>query len=126
MKYIPYVLIVAISLIVFTGFVVDEGGVIQARQQALTIAQGAARAGTNAAGGSAVEGDAFELSGPTAIAAAQNYISEAGTGVTGTARIDNDEVVVDVTTTYNTKLSYIVGINHVSARGVAAARLIDG
>jgi len=126
MKYIPYVLIVAIALIVFTGFIVDEGGVIQARQEALTIAQGAARAGTNAAGGTAIEGDAFELSGTTAIQAAQNYIAEAGAGVTGSARIDNDEVVVDVTTTYTTKLSYIVGIAHVSARGVAAARLIDG
>lgn len=126
MKYIPYVLIVAIALIVFTGFVVDEGGRIQTSQEALTIAQGAARAGTNAAGGTAVNGDAFELSGQTAIQAAQNYIASAGDGVTGTATIDNNQVVVHVTETYKTKLSYIVGITQLKAVGVASARLIDG
>lgn len=126
MKYIPYILICAFALIIFTGFVVDESGQIGARQEALTIAQGAARAGTNAAGGTAVNGDAFELAGDTAIQAAQNYIHAAGGDFTGTVRIQGQQILVTVHTIYHTRLAYWVGISQLDASGTAAARLIDG
>jgi len=126
MKYIPYILISAFALIIFTGFVVDESGQIGARQEALTIAQGAARAGTNAAGGTAINGDAFDLSGDTAIQAAQNYIQNAGEDFTGTATIQGQQIVVTVHTIYRTRMAYWVGISELDASGKAAARLIDG
>jgi hypothetical protein len=126
MKYIPYVLIVAIALIVFTGFVVDEGGQIQTRQQALAIAQGAARSGTNAAGAEAIDGDAFQLSGQTAVDAADRYIQAAGGEVSGSATLSGGKIVVTVHAVYRTRLSFLVGIDHVTVTGAAAARLIDG
>lgn len=126
MKYIPYTLLVAIALIVFTGFVVDQGGQIEARQEAITIAQGAARAGTNAITGNAINGDAFDLAGPTAVAAARTYIAEAGPDTTGSAQLRAGALVVTVHRTYRTKLSGWIGINTLDAVGTAAARLIDG
>ena len=126
MKYIPYTLIVAIALIIFTGFVVDQGGQIEARQEAVTIAQGAARAGTNAINGNAVNGDAFQLAGSTAIAAAQNYIAAAGADTTGAVQLRAGVIVVTVHRTYRTRLSGWLGITQIDAVGTAAARLIDG
>jgi hypothetical protein len=125
MKYIPYTLIVAIALLIFTGFIVDEGGQIEARQAALAIAQGAARSGTNAATGTAVNGDAFQLSGPAAALAAQQYIHAAGPGVTGTTHTDGTDIVVTVHATYQTRFASWIGITHLDAAGTAAARLID-
>ena len=126
MKYIPYTLIVAIALIVFTGFIVDQGGQIEARQEAITIAQGAARAGTDAINGNAVNGDAFQLAAPTAIAAARSYIAAAGPDTTGTVQLRDRTVVVTVHRTYRTRLSGWIGITEIDAEGTAGARLIDG
>jgi len=126
LKYAPFMLICAIAVLIFTGLVVDEGGQIGARQVALTIAQGAARAGTNAAGGDAVNGDAFDLSGETAIEAANQYIAAAGNGTTGSATIVGGKIIVTVHTVYKTQLSFLVGIDKLPATGIAAAQLIDG
>lgn len=130
MKYIPYVLILAFCMLVLTAFVVDQGGLIEARQEAQSIAQGAARAGTNAAGGTAIDGDAFELAGPTAIQAAQNYLDAASDDFTGTATLvdgpDGQQIIVTARKTYNTRMAYWVGISQLEASGTAAARLIDG
>lgn len=126
MKYIPYTIIAMIALIVFTGGTVDYSGLIAARQQALTIAQGAARAGTNAAGGTAVDGDAFQLAGPTAVQAAQNYLRAAGPAYTGSAAIQGQQIVVTADTTYTTRMSWLIGIDALPAHATASARLIGG
>jgi hypothetical protein len=126
MKYVPYALIVMLAILIFTAGVVDGSGRVEANQEALTIAQGAARSGTNAAGGTAIDGDAFDLSGDTAVQAAQNYIRSAGGDFTGTATIQGQEVVVTVNTEYQTRLSWIFGVTQIQASGTAAARLIDG
>lgn len=125
MKYIPYLTIVAIALIALTGFLVDQGGALEARQEAITIAQGAARAGTDAASGNAVNGDAFQLAGPTAIAAADSYIATAGPDTTGTAQIRDGLVTVTVHRTYQPTLTAWLGIGSLDMTGTAAARLID-
>lgn len=130
MKYVPYILIVAIALMIFTGFLVDEGGHLEARQTASTIAQDAARTGVDAVTGTAINGDAFQLSAPVAIAAADRYIAAAnsgpGTGISGEARVDGDRLVVTVHTIYRTRFADWVGIDHLDAAGIAAAQLIDG
>ena len=51
MKYIPMWLGFFVALIIIAGIVVDGQGKTQTFQQALTVAQSAARAGTNAATG---------------------------------------------------------------------------
>lgn len=125
MKYIPYITVVAIALIALTGFLVDQGAALEARQEAITIAQGAARAGTNAANGNAINGDAFQLAGPAALTAAHDYITAAGRDTTGTAQLRDNRVIVTVHRTYRTTLAAWLGISSIDVDGTAAARLID-
>lgn len=126
MKYIPFILIVSVALLIFTGFLVDEGGHLQARQTAVTIAQDAARTGVDAVTGSTINGDAFHPSEAAAVQAADQYIAASGHGTTGRARVDGDEVIVTVHTIYQTRFASWVGINQLDAVGIAAARLVDG
>ena len=123
MKYIPLVLILAIAMVIIAGVVVDGDGKTQSLQQALTIAQGAARAGTNAATGNAVNGDVFNLSPVAAVNAAQNYIHDAA--ATGTARVDGDQVIVTVDLIYTPKILGDFGFGPMRVQATAAAELID-
>lgn len=125
MKYIPYVSVIAIALIALTGFLVDQGGALEARQEAITIAQGAARAGTDAANGNAINGDAFQLAGPAALTAANGYIDAAGPDTTGTTQLRDGRVIVTVHRTYRTIFSAWLGVSSIDVDGTAAARLID-
>ncbi|CAM5534436.1 hypothetical protein [Leifsonia shinshuensis] len=123
MKFFPMMIILAVALMAVAGVVVDGDGKTQAVQQSLTVAQGAARAGTNAATGYAVDGDAFTLSTGMAVTAANNYIRAAG--AQGSAQVVNNQVVVTVETTYRTKFLSLIGIGQLTASANAAARLVD-
>jgi hypothetical protein len=123
MKYIPLVLILAVAMVIIAGVVVDGDGKTQSVQQALTIAQGAARAGTNAATGDAVNGDAFNLSPQAAINAAQNYIHDAAAA--GTVRVAGDQVIVTVDLTYTPKILGDFGFAPMPVEATSAAELID-
>jgi hypothetical protein len=123
MKYIPLVLIFAVAMMIIAGVVVDGAGKSQTVQQALTIAQGAARAGTNAATGTAINGDAFTLSTVTAVHAAETYIHSAN--ATGTARVAGDQVIVTVNLVYTPKILGDFGFNEMPVQATAAAQLID-
>lgn len=124
MKYIPLVLILAVGLIIAAGVGVDGGGRIETVQRAHTIAQGAARAGTNAATGTAINGDAFTLSAPAATAAAQAFITAAG--ARGEARLVAGEVEVTVELDYEPRILSTIGIGTLTVDATASARLIDG
>jgi hypothetical protein len=123
MKYTPMIVVFAIALMVIAGIAVDGAGKTQTVQQSLTIAEGAARAGTNAATGNAVNGDAFTLSSVAAANAANNYI--ATSGATGDAIVRDNQVIVTVKMTYTTKILGIIGISTLPAQASAAARLVD-
>lgn len=116
-------LIIAIAMVIIAGVVVDGDGKTQTVQQALTIAQGAARAGTNAATGNAINGDAFDLSPTAAVTAAQNYIQEAG--ATGNAHIAANQVVVNVNLTYQPKILDDFGFGTMPVQATASAELVD-
>lgn len=124
MKYTPLIVVLAAALMLIAGIVVDGDGKTQAVQQSLTVAEGAARAGTNAATGNAVNGDAFTLSSTAAVNAANNYIS--ASGARGEARIQGDQVVVTVQMTYTPKILGTFGIGPLPVEASAAARLVDG
>lgn len=121
MKYVPMWLGFFVALIFIAGIVVDGQGKTQTFQQALTVAQSAARAGTNAATGTSVNGDAFDLSIPAAVAAAENYITAAG--ATGTVTVNGNEVFVTVDMAYTPRILWMIGPLPVQATGSAA--LID-
>lgn len=124
MKFIPLMTILAVALMIVAGIVVDGDGKTRTVQQSLTVAQGAARAGTNAATGNAVNGDAFTLSSAAAVRAADNYITAAG--ATGDARIVNNQVVVTVEMKYVPKILSVIGIGPMPVHASASARLVDG
>ncbi|RZK81111.1 MAG: hypothetical protein EOO66_29110, partial [Methylobacterium sp.] len=119
MKYTPLIVVLAAALMLIAGIVVDGDGKTQAVQQSLTVAEGAARAGTNAATGNAVNGDAFTLSSAAAVNAANNYI--AASGARGEARIQGDQVVVTVQMTYTPKILGTFGIGPLPVLASAAA-----
>ena len=119
MKFVPMFALIFVAFFVMAGIVVDGGRQSQTVQQALSIAQSAARAGTNAAAGTSVNGDAFDLSGPMAVTAAQNYLASAG--VRGTARVAGDTVTVTVDMTYS---PHILKIADIPIHVTRSARLI--
>lgn len=121
MKFVPMWLGFFVALIFIAGIVVDGQGKTQTFQQALTVAQSAARAGTNAATGTSVNGDAFDLSIPAAVSAAENYITAAG--ATGTVTVNGNEVFVTVDMAYTPRILWMIGSLPVQATGSAA--LID-
>lgn len=105
------------------GIVVDGDGKTQTVQQSLTIAEGAARAGTNAVTGNAINGDAFTLSQVAAVTAANHYVATAG--ATGDARIDDDQIVVTVHLTYTPKILTGFGFGPIPVQATASAKLVD-
>ncbi|WP_282837317.1 hypothetical protein [Microbacterium flavum] len=121
MKFVPMWLGFFVALIFIAGIVVDGQGKTQTFQQALTVAQSAARAGTNAATGTSVNGDAFDLSIPAAVSAAENYITAAG--ATGAVTVNDNEVFVTVDMAYTPRILWMIGPLPVQAIGSAA--LID-
>ena len=121
MKFVPMWLGFFVALIFIAGIVVDGQGKTQTFQEALTVAQSAARAGTNAAAGTSVNGDAFDLSIPAAVSAAENYITAAG--ATGTVTVNGNEVFVTVDMAYTPRILWMIGPLPVQATGSAA--LID-
>lgn len=121
MKFVPMWLGFFVALIFIAGIVVDGQGKTQTFQEALTVAQSAARAGTNAATGTSVNGDAFDLSIPAAVSAAENYITAAG--ATGTVTVNGNEVFVTVDMAYTPRILWMIGPLPVQATGSAA--LID-
>ncbi|MDZ5146339.1 pilus assembly protein TadG-related protein [Microbacterium testaceum] len=119
MKFLPWYAGGIVVMLLLAGLVVDGGGKTQTLQQAMTIAQSAARAGTNAAAGNSINGDAFNISTQTAVAAAENYLAAAG--VEGTATVAGDTVTVTVTMTYHPRILAIVDL---PVRATGSAQLI--
>ena len=122
MRFTPYFVFAFFAMLIIAGFVVDAGGKTQTTQQALTVAQSAARAGTNAATGGSVNGDAFDLSGQMAATAAQNYLAAAG--FTGTATVVGPTITVTVDTTYQPRILGIIGLPDVPVTATGSAQLI--
>lgn len=117
MKFVPWFAMSFVILLTLAGVIVDGGGKTQTMQQALTISQSAARAGTNSAVGNSVSGDAFDLSTPMAVTAAQNYLTSAG--VSGTVTVSGDTVTVTVRMVYEPKMLTFLGDLPVEATGTA-------
>jgi Flp pilus assembly protein TadG len=116
--------IVAIALLAVVAFVLDAGAKLQAGQQARGLAEEAARAGADAVNTSASSGP-LTVSPGQAIAAAQQYLSQAGHSgrviVTGTTTVQ-----VTVTVSSPAPLTAILGIGSVSATETATATLTQG
>ncbi len=114
-----FILILAVGLLIMVGLVVDGGGQVNAKDQANSVAQSAARAAvvniSDATGGTPV------IDTASAQAAAQTYIAAAGK--TGTVTINGNNVTVTVTSNYQTVFLSLAGINTLTGSATSTAQL---
>lgn len=122
MKFLTWYVMIFIVLVMLAGLATDSLGKMQTLQQALTIAQSAARAGTNAATGTSTNGDAFDLSTQMTATAAQNYLASAD--VRGTVTVTGDTVSVTVNMTYEPHMLGPIGLPSIPVEATGSARLI--
>jgi len=115
-----------VALLALAGLVVDGGAKLDAAQNATAAAQEAARAGAGIISpAQAYATGAFAVDQSQAVAAAQQYLSQAG--YTGSVAVaGRDSIRVTVTVTEPTKILSIIGIDSVSATGSATAVLVTG
>lgn len=120
-----FVVVIAASLLLGFGLVVDGGVKLAAVERADSVAEQAARAGAQAIDTSALRATGQARIDPAAAAnAARNYL--ASIGVQGQVLVDPSTVTVDVTIRRDTKVLGLIGINSVVGHGHAQARLAPG
>lgn len=125
MRLLPFTVFLWVAILLVIGIVLDGGGRVAHQQEALGIAQAAARAGTNAATGTSVHGDAFALNTDMAVAGAQTYLAQSN--IAGTATVAGDTVTVTVETIYYPViLGPLADLAPVTIRATGTARLIGG
>ncbi|HET7014768.1 MAG TPA: pilus assembly protein TadG-related protein [Streptosporangiaceae bacterium] len=114
-----------VVLLAFAGLVIDGGRQLDQKENAYAIAQEAARAGAGIVNTStAYSSGTYRVDLPQAITAARSYLANAGYSgsVTGTG----DTIRVTVTVSENTTMLSLVGIDKMSATGIAVASLVTG
>lgn len=99
MKFAVFLSVLMIAVLLVIGVVVDAGKAVTQHQQIHSVAESAARAGTNAASGTSADGHAFTINPTMAIAAANNYLAAAG--LEGVVIVSGDTVTVTITTEYD-------------------------
>ena len=119
-----YVAVVMFALLACVAWVIDGGGQLAAHQQAVILAQDAARVGANSVTGSIVHTGTTHLSHDAARRTAQAYLAAAGAD--GTVTVAGDTVTVTVVTEYDTLLPTFLGKDTLQAAATATARLLSG
>jgi hypothetical protein len=109
----------AVALLMVLGLVLDGSVKAHALDRANQLAYEAARAGLQTVNPSASRVDAVAVD-----AAVENYL--AVHGVSGTAAIADQQVIVEVTITEPTKMLSMVGIDSMTVTGHGTANLIYG
>lgn len=119
-----FVVIAVVGLLALAGLVVDGGAKVRAAQRADRIAAEAARAAGQAVDVAAMlAGRDVRVDGPSAVAAARQYLASAG--VDGTAVVENGgrTVVVSTRSTASTLFLGLIGISEMPVQGRAEATL---
>jgi len=109
----------AVALLMVLGLVLDGSAKAHALDRANQLAYEAARAGLQTVNPSASRVDAVAVD-----AAVENYL--AARGVSGTAAIADQQVIVEVTITEPTKMLSMVGIDSMTVTGHGTANLVYG
>ncbi|UQN31830.1 hypothetical protein, partial [Brachybacterium kimchii] len=117
--------VAVLSLMLVVGLVVDGGAKATAISEASSLAQQAARAGSQRLDSLPADGASASLDASTAAADARGYLSQAGANGTVTV-IDPTTIEVTVTSTESTIFLGLVGINTVSGTRTARVDLIHG
>lgn len=115
-----FVTVMAIAILVLTGLVLDGGLALAAKVTASGQAQSAARAGAQM-----IDLARYRTSGDLLLdtdqaeRAAADFLAEAG--ASGTVRVADDTVSVEVTATVPTQVLGLIGIGTLTVRGSGSA-----
>ena len=115
------VLLIVVSLLLIAGLIVDGGRKVAAAQQAQAVAEGAARAGLNAAATDRIAGRPDTTA---AVLAARSFIAGAPQ-VTGSVQLGaGGRLEVSTESTKPTVYLSAIGLGTVTGQGQAEAQLI--
>lgn len=116
-----------LALLLVAGLVIDGGNVLAARREAANVAESAARAGAQGINVTAARTSRGVVLDPAAAEArADSYLTQ--TGYHGTAVVQGDEVLVEVTITQRTLLLGLAGVASITVHGrgdAQAVRAVD-
>src|SRR4051794_37793228 len=115
------VLLIAVSLLLIAGLVVDGGRKVAAAQEAEAAAEGAARAGLNAAATGRLAGRANTTA---AVLAARSYLAGAPQVHGSVQLLAGGRLEVRTESSRSTVYLSAIGIGMVTGRGDAVAQLI--
>lgn len=121
------IVILFVALAALAGIVVDGSAKLEADQNAVALAQEAARAGaTTVAQSSAYSAGSFVVSQQQALDAARSYLIAAGYGRYTVMAVGTRAIRVSVTITEPTRFLSLIGLDSVSCTATATATLVTG
>ena len=112
------------ALFAIAGLVVDYGGALQTKREAIDQARHAALAGAGQTSFAALRTGQYRIDPQRAEAAAQRFLEEAG--AVGTVDAGPDQVTVRVTAHRNTAFLGLFGANQITVSGTGQARALHG
>lgn len=114
-----FVAVFAVVLLVVVGLAVDAGRAIAAQRQAADLAEEAARAGAGQLSVDELRAGRIVIDGPSAIAAAEHYLTISGHP--GTASVRGDDVTAHVVIVVPTTILGLVRIKSISVSASESA-----
>lgn len=118
-------LVAGLCFVGMLALLVDGGGILRAKAAADDLAAGAARtAGQQIDLSQAIPGTALAVDPDAAQQAAEDFLRQAGAQGTVTVSEDGTHLSVDVTATYDTTLTAVVGYTDVAVTGHSTAQLV--
>ncbi len=116
--------VVAVSLLLVSGLVVDGGAYLAAQRSAVDLAEQAARQGADQVSQQSLRNGVVEVSAQRAVAAAESYLEAAGHP--GTAWVSGQTVYVSVAYRKPTILLEVMGLRELDIRATASAQEVHG
>lgn len=121
------IVVLFVVLAALAGIVVDGGAKLTADENAVAVAQEAARAGaTTVDVSSAYASGSFVVDQSQALAAARSYLVSAGYDQFTVVAVRTRAIRVSVTITEPTKFLSLIGIDSFTSTGTATATLVTG
>ncbi|MFC4463967.1 pilus assembly protein TadG-related protein [Streptomyces xiangluensis] len=121
----PFVVILAVAIVMFAGLVLDGGLALAAKIRAIGEAQQAARAGAQALDLAAYRNSGTVRLDPDQVhTLAQRHL--ASTSDTGTVTVADDTVTVTVTAHQQTQLLGLLGLDSLTVTGTGSAHPARG
>jgi len=121
------IVVLFVALAALAGIVVDGGAKLTADENAVALAQEAARAGAMTVNASAAYASgSFVVDQRQALAAARSYLADAGYEQFTVSAVGAHAIRVSVTITEPTKFLSLIGVDSFTSTGTATASLVTG